>query len=273
MTDSTACLPGDLVSDAGVVVVPLHVVVDGREALEPEVAPGEVADALRRRAPVTTSSPSPRAFRAAYAAAERAGASAVLSVHLSSSWSGTYEAARIAAREASLDVRVLDARTLGMAMGYAVLSAAEAAAGGAGLDVVETAARKRVERAGLWFMVPTLEHLRRGGRIGAAQALLGSALSIKPLLRVADGQVEPLEKVRTRPRAIERMVAAAAGHAGRDQVDVAVHHLGDREGAQELADRLPGLLPGLRRLVVAEVGAVIGAHVGPGVLGIVVAPA
>ncbi|WP_331272693.1 DegV family protein [Motilibacter deserti] len=272
MTDSTACLPAELVASAGVTVVPLHVILDGDESFEPDVAPGEVADALRRRASVTTSSPTPRAFRTAYAAAERAGATACLSIHLSSTWSGTFEAARIAARDAPLDVHVLDARTLGMAMGYAVLSAAEAAAAGAALGDVEAAARKRVERSGIWFMVPTLEHLRRGGRIGAAQALLGSALAIKPLLRVVDGQVEPFEKVRTRPRALERMVAAAVSHAGDDEVDVAVHHLGDEDTAHDLAGRLPALMPGLRRLVVTEVGAVIGAHVGPGVLGIVVAP-
>ena len=124
------------------------------------------------------------------------------------------------------------------------------------------------------FYVDTLEHLRRGGRIGSAGALLGSALAIKPLLRLDDGRIVPLENVRTSTRGIARLqeIAIALSPAGRP-VDLAVHHLDAAERAASMAEHLRAHLPGLRRLAVCEVGAVVGAHVGPGMLAIVVAPA
>ena len=130
----------------------------------------------------------------------------------------------------------------------------------------------RAESSTAVFYVDTLEHLRRGGRIGAASALLGSALAVKPLLHLVDGQIQPLEKVRTSARAISRLEELAVERAGAATVDLAVHHLanGDRAGA--LAGRLRTRLQGIDELVVSEVGAVVGAHVGPGMLAVVVSP-
>jgi DegV family protein with EDD domain len=122
------------------------------------------------------------------------------------------------------------------------------------------------------FYVDTLEHLRRGGRIGAGAAFLGSALAVKPLLRLVDGHIEPLEKVRTSVKAIARLQEIAVKHAGDAEVDIAVAHLANPDRAQMLADRLRERLPRLGRLEVGEVGAVVGAHVGPGMLSVVVAP-
>jgi DegV family protein with EDD domain len=121
-------------------------------------------------------------------------------------------------------------------------------------------------------VVDTLEYLRRGGRIGPAAAVLGGALAIKPLLRVVDGRIEPLEKVRTMSRAIARLEEVAVAAAGVGPVDLAVHHLADPDRATALADRLRSRLPAAGDVVVTEVGAVVGAHVGPGMLGVVVAP-
>jgi DegV family protein with EDD domain len=276
VTDSTCYLPTELAAELGVEVVPLQVVIDGSSYDEADPATAErFADALRRRRPVTTSRPGPAAFASAYGNAAERGATAVVSVHLSSQMSGTVESARLAAKECDLPVEVVDSASLGMGLGYAVVSAAQAAAGGAGATEVADAAVRRAQASSAIFYLDTLEHLRRGGRIGPAAALVGSALAMKPLLHLVDGHIEPLEKVRTSTRAIARLEDIAverAARAGGDAVDVAVHHLASPERAASLAGRLRERIPGLEEVYVGEVGAVVGAHVGPGMLAVVVAP-
>ncbi|MFC5907836.1 DegV family protein [Streptacidiphilus monticola] len=273
VTDSTANLPAEDLARHGITVVPLSVVIGDRVLEEGrEAGPGDVAAALQGRQQVTTSRPTPVAFAEAYAAAAAAGATEVVSLHLSAELSGTYEAAQLAAEEASVPVRVVDTRMIGLALGYCVLTAAEAVAGGATADQAGDLALARAKGTTGLFYVDTLEYLRRGGRIGAARALLGSALMVKPLLHLADGRIEPLEKVRTAGRAIARLEELAVAEAGEAPVDLAVHHLAAEDRAVALADRLRVRVPGLRRLHVAEVSAVIGAHVGPGLLAVVVSP-
>ena len=198
VTDSTSYLPAELFRERGITVVPLQVVIAGTSYDEgAEASSGTVAEALRTRQPVTTSRPGPAAFAAAYARAAEAGSTAVVSVHLSAQMSGTVESARLAAKESPVPVEVVDSESLGMGLGYAVLSATAVAAAGGTIDEVAEAARKRAAASHSVFYVDTLEHLRRGGRIGAAAALLGSALAVKPLLQMVDGHIEALEKVRT----------------------------------------------------------------------------
>lgn len=273
VTDSTAYLPPAALRRHAITVVPLTVVLGG-EALEDgtEEAAARLAQALRQHRPVTTSRPGPATFAAAYRAAAEAGAAAVVSVHISAEISGTYDAAVVAAREAPVPVHVVDSGMIAMALGFAVLSAAEAAGAGAGADEVAAAAVKRTQGTRAYFYVDTLEHLRRGGRIGAAQALLGSALAVKPLLELAEGRIEVREKVRTSSRAIARLEEIAVEYAGSRPVDIAVHHLAAGERAERLAGRLTDRLPALADLHVSEVGAVLGAHTGPGLLGAVIAP-
>lgn len=276
VTDSTAYLPAELVRTSGVRVVPLHVVLGGRSYAEGiEVSTAEVAAALRGFTPVTTSRPTPQAFLETYASLAAAGFGAVVSVHLSADLSGTVDAATLAAAQAPVPVQVVDSRSMGMAMGYAVLSAAAAAAAGADAAAVAAAARARADAARAYFYVDTLEHLRRGGRIGAASALLGSALAIKPLLALRDGRIEPVERVRTASRALARLEElAAAAAAGSAAVEAAVHHLdaaGRAEGlATRLGQRLQAHLAG--EVLLVELGAVVGAHVGPGTIAVVVSP-
>jgi len=273
VTDSTAYLPADLLAAHVITVVPVQVVIGGTSYDEgAAVSSQAVADALREWRPVTTSRPSPEAFLRAYAAAAAAGARGVVSVHLSADMSGTVTSAELAAREATLPVRVVDSRTLGMAMGFAVVTGAQSAAAGADLDTVAEAVAARCAASSAFFYVDTLEYLRRGGRIGAAAAVLGSALSVKPLLEMTDGRIGLLEKVRTSARAVARLEEIAVERAGADHVDVAVHHLASAEKAAALADRLHTRIPQLRSLLVAEVGAVVGAHVGPGMLAVALAP-
>jgi len=277
VTDSTAYLPQELVERHRLVVVPLKVVLRGRPLDDgTEATPAHLADALRQRRIVTTSRPAPETFAETYRELAEKGATGIVSIHISGELSGTYEAALLAARDADVPVRVVDSRTLGMGMGFAVLTAAEAAADGATVEEAATAAEKRAMATSALFYVDTLEYLRRGGRIGAAAAFMGTALAVKPLLHVADGLIGPLEKVRTSARAISRLeelaierVAEAAGTGG---VDIAVHHLASPERAEALAGRLRERVPGLGELYVSEVGAVIGAHAGPGLLAVVVSP-
>jgi len=272
VTDSTAYLPEGMAASYGVGVVPLHVVLGTRTGDEGrEVSPGEVAAALaERRVQVSTSRPTPAEFAAAYRATA---APRVVSVHLSAELSGTHEAATLAAAEVAgdgIEVRVVDSRTIAMGLGFAVLAAARAARDGGGLEAVATAASRAAADTDTLFYVDTLEHLRRGGRIGAAAALLGTALAVKPLLHVAGGQIAPLEKVRTASKALARLEALAAERSGTGQVDLAVHHLAAADKAAALAERLAARLQHLGAMHVSEVGAVVGAHVGPGLLGVVV---
>ncbi|MET9617526.1 DegV family protein [Kitasatospora indigofera] len=273
VTDSTAYLPQDAVDRHGITVVPLSVAV-GDEVLDEgvEISPKDVAEALRGKRRVTTSRPSPETFAAAYRAAAESGARGVVSLHLSAELSGTCEAARLAAAEAPIPVRVVDSRLVGMALGYCVLTAAQGAESGLSLDEVAASATRRAGLTSGFFYVDTLEHLRRGGRIGAARALLGSALAVKPLLHLSGGRIEPLEKVRTASRAIARLEEIAVERAADREVDIAVHHLASADRAEPLAERLRERVPGLRELYVGEVGAVIGAHVGPGLLAVVLSP-
>lgn len=271
VTDSTAYLPPGVADKYDVGVVPLQVVIGGRVGAEGrDVLPEEVAAALAARARVSTSRPSPDEFAKAFSKAADAGARAVVSVHLSGRLSGTVEAARLAARDAPLEVRVVDSASTAMGLGFPVIEAAEAAVGDAAVDVVERAAIDASARTSVLFYVDTLEPLRRGGRIGQAQAVLGTALMVKPLLHVVEGAIGLREKVRTSSRAIARLEELAAEQAGTDAVDLAVHHLASEERARALADRLRASIPGVQSLYVSEVGAVIGAHAGPGLLGVVV---
>jgi DegV family protein with EDD domain len=271
VTDSTAYLPDGVAASLGIAVVPLQVVLGGVAGSEgSEVTPADVARALAQWTPVTTSRPNPSDFAAAYRGAVDAGAAGVVSVHISSELSGTWESARLGAEGfGGATIRVVDSRSAAMGLGFAVIAAAETARDGGSLEDVYAAAVRSAERTTTLFYVDTLEHLRRGGRIGAAAALLGTALSVKPILHVRDGRIVPLEKVRTATKGVARLEALAVQAAGSDPVDVAVHHLATPERAATLADRLRRL-PRLGQLYVSEVGAVVGAHVGTGLLGVVV---
>ncbi|MCZ2824543.1 MULTISPECIES: DegV family protein [unclassified Modestobacter] len=275
VTDSTAYLPANVVEHYGIEVVPLYVVLAGRSGREgSDVTSAEVARSLSvRGGHVSTSRPTPGDFVAVYRRLLDGGADRLVSVHLSGELSGTWDAARVAAAQVGEHlVTVLDSRSAAMGTGFAVLAAARAAADGASAAEVADAARETAAATRTFFVVDTLEHLRRGGRIGAAAALLGGALAVKPVLHVTDGQVVALEKVRTSARALNRLVQRAVDVAGDAPVAAAVHHLAAPERAQRLADQLAARLPALTELYVSELGAAVGAHVGPGAVGVVVDP-
>ncbi|MFC7491930.1 MULTISPECIES: DegV family protein [unclassified Knoellia] len=273
VTDSTAYLSADLVEAHGIGVVPLHVVVGGQERREGvDIAAGEVAEALRGFRPVSTSRPAPQAFLDVYRDLADKGADSIVSVHISADMSSTLGSAQLAAQNSPVPVTVIDSRSMGMAMGYAVLAGAALASRGVSAEEVAEAVRARCAAATVVFYVDTLEHLRRGGRIGKANALVGSALAIKPILGLADGSIVPLERVRTSSRAIARLEELAVEAAGTQAVDIAVHHLDSAERAEKLAERLQSRIDGIKDFMIVELGAVVGAHVGPGTLAIAVSP-
>ncbi|GAA0584378.1 DegV family protein [Actinomadura livida] len=272
VTDSTAYLPPGLAERHGLTVVPLQIAVGGTTRDEDDITTAEAAQALREWQPVTTSRPAPERFADVYRAIAGSGAREIVSVHLSAAMSGTVEAARLAAGDAPVPVTVVDSGTIGMGLGFAALSAAATAlSAGTAEQVAEAAARRAALTRSLIY-VDTLEHLRRGGRIGAAANLLGSALMVKPLLDIRDGRLAPLEKVRTSARALARLEELAVTEAGDRRVDLGVQHLAAASRAESLAARLRERVPDIADVYVGEVGPVIGAHVGPGMLGVVVAP-
>jgi DegV family protein with EDD domain len=276
VTDSTASLPAEIVAARGVTVVPLRVVV-GTTSYD-EGVPGSIsaqmlAEALRARTPVSTSRPNPEEMLRTYEALASAGAHEIVAVHLSGDLSGTYESAQLAASRSPVQVTVVDSRQVGMGTGFAVLAALDALDDGADGPAAAQAARNRASSTTSLFYVDTLEYLRRGGRIGAVGALVGSALAVKPILALEDGRVVPFERVRTANRALSRLEELAVQAAGDAPVDLAVSHLASPQRAEELARAVGGGLADSlegRQVHVGEIGAVLGAHVGPGMVAVVV---
>ena len=244
----------------------------------PDILTGEHDDvtaplmvALAAGEDVRTSRPSPGQFERVYRNLAEEGYGGVVSVHLSGLLSGTVEAARLAASRASLPVEVIDTRTAGMAQGRAALAALSAADSGAGLQEAAAAAAIAARRSSLFFYVPSVEQLRRGGRIPAAAGWLGTLLSVRVLLHVQGGQLVPLERMRSAPRAVLRLqelVEADVAKRG-GPVLLTVHHFGNPEEAAALAERLEGVA-GKDRTSLAPCPSVLGAHAGLGVLAVTV---
>jgi DegV family protein with EDD domain len=271
VTDSTAYVPAGAYERLGVRVVPLRVSIGTRTGVDGvDVGPDDVARALRDRIAVTTSRPSPAEFAAAYRQCLDSGATHVVSIHLAAPLSGTWESAVLAAQDFDYGVvRVVDSRATAAGLGYAVRAAAERAAAGAPPAEVQGAATDVVDRTRVLFYVDSLEYLRRGGRVGTAASLLATSLSVKPLLQMVEGRIGALEKVRTSSKAIARLIALTAEATGGGRADIVVHHLAAAERAEAVARALREAVPGVGELLVAEVGPVIGAHLGPGVVGTV----
>lgn len=278
VTDSTAMLPSDLGDAAELITsVPLQVIVDGTaydDGVE-ETSPEALLAALAAHKTVTTSRPSPALLADAYAKLAAEGFDEIVSIHLSADLSATCESSMLAAREAPVPVVTVDTRQVGPAVGFAVLAAAEVAGRGGSAAEARAAALERVAATRSYFYVDTLEYLRRGGRIGAAAALLGTALAVKPLLTIEEGRVVPHERVRTAERAIARLQALGV-EAGEDAdaVEIVVAHLGSPDRAAAMTEGLSAEMDGKINgdVRVGVLGAVLGAHVGPGCVAVVVGP-
>ncbi|GGI06903.1 DegV family protein [Egicoccus halophilus] len=273
VTDSTCDLPVELVERLGIRVVPLSVAF-GDEVLVSGVT---VSDeqfytrlATASRLP-TTSQPAPVWFEEAYADCADDGHDAVVSLHVSSSLSGTVELARQRAARAGLPVEVVDTRLVGGALGLAVLRAHEVAAGGGSVAQVVAAARQASAGTCSLLVVDDLAHLKRGGRLTGAQAAVGNVLRVKPVLEVADGRVEVRERTRTWQRALDRVAERLAQRTAGRPVDVVVAHAVAPERAASVWERLEDRIEVVDRLETL-MGPIVGTHVGPGAVGVAVAP-
>lgn len=270
ITDSTSYLPAGWADARGIVVVPVQVLIDGRAHDETQADQADlVIHALTTRRQVTTSRPSPARFADAYARAAEAGAEFAVVVTLSAALSGTWESARIAANTSPIPVHVIDSEGIGMGVGWCALTAADARDADCSADEIFERVREVSTRMSTFFYVDTLEYLRRGGRIGNAAARIGDVLQVKPLLSVVDGRVELLEKVRTESRGLTRLIEQSVAVVGDAPARIAVHHIAAPERAEGVLGALQARLP-QAEIVLCPVGGVIGAHVGPGMVGVAI---
>lgn len=288
VTDSAASLPVGEPASATVIVVPLRLLAG--DMVADDGAPGAAAEieaAAARGEQLTTARPAPAQFAAAYRRASEAGARAVLSVHLSGLLSGTVSSAALAAAEAPIPVRVLDARAIGSGLGLVVLSAAAAALAGHGLDAVESAADACANQVGSFFAVDRPDALVAGGRaagveVGRSDAQLDGAgwpaarLVARTVLHVSSGRIEIVDRVRTWAGAAALLARSAgdlvAGLPEGTSADVVVEHIAAGGRAEALAAHLSAGLPFVRRMSVVTASTAIGVHTGPMMLGVSVAP-
>ncbi len=268
VTDSSCDLPDALVSELGIEVVPLTIRFGNEELVDRrDLGPTEFWARCATSAELpSTAAPAPGAFEEVFRAAAAAGAEGVVCVSLSSRLSATGEAAQAAARAVAdvVPVKVVDSLSVTLGLGMITVESARRAAAGAGLDEIVALAEGMVSRTKVFGSLDTLEYLKRGGRIGAAQALLGSILSIKPVIEVVDGKVEPGPKQRTRSRALQWLADQVGAQNG-------VENLAVLHGDAPDVDTLLGLLaPHFPRdqIVIGQLGAVVGAHTGPRTIGV-----
>ncbi len=271
--DTTAYLPSALIAERGIQTISLYVSVDGEQKRESEITDyAAFYEQLRAsESGATTSQPSIGDFLAVYEPLLDAGKE-IVSIHISAGISGTFEAAG-QARERLIEegkggerIHVYDSRSAAGGMGLSVLGAAAAAVGGA--DGEEALARAEQARQSLkmWFAIDTLEYLRRGGRIGGARAWIGGALKIKPILTLEE-EITPVERVRTRARSLERLRGYARQRHDSGADGWVVQHIQDDETANALIEDCYEIF-GCGPVFTSEIGAVLGAHVGPGLLGV-----
>ncbi len=274
VTDSTASLSPDDAEREGITVVPLQVIIGAETYTEGvDVTADMIAEALAAYVPVSTSRPTPDDFLATYERLAGDGAEAIVSVHLSGKMSGTLDSAVLASKQAAVPVTCVDSTQVGIATGFAAGRAARVRDAGGDALAVADAARVAGESSTALIYVDTLEYLKRGGRVGGAAALIGSALAVKPLLTLRDGLVIPLERVRTTSKAVARLEALAVEACASCEhgFDIGVQHLANESTAHAVAERLGTALE-RDPLAVDEVGAAIGAHVGPGMVSVTVTP-
>jgi len=272
VTDTTHYAPRELIDEYGIHQVSLYVNEEDTQQRESDIADFTgFYDRLRTATHLpTTSQPSIGDFLEVFTPLAEAG-SDIVSVHLAGGVSGTVETARQAAQELMREipqrrVEVIDSRKACGALAMVALAGASVARAGGDVEQVAARVRKASKDVRLWFAVDTLEFLRRGGRIGPAQAWLGGALKIKPILTV-DGEITPVERVRTAGRAFERMVEFLRTQQADGADGWIVQHIQAYDQAQRLVEAGREIF-GTEPLLVSEVGPVIGTHVGPGLLGV-----
>jgi DegV family protein with EDD domain len=268
VTDSSARLSDALRRQWAIRQVPLHVLLD-----ETDLRDGvdDIPDNIHNYGNATTAAATPAELADVYRRAlEDSGGDGVVAVHLSGALSGTFAAATTTAAGIGSSIRVLDSKSAAMNTGFVALAAARTAADGAGLDTVAAAAAAAVSRNYAFIVVHQLDNLRRSGRIGGAGAWLGTKLSLKPLLRIDDGKLVLAQRVRTATKATATMIDRVCEVIGERSALIAVHHVANPDGAQNVVTALAERLPGCGAPIVTELGPVLALHVGAGALAVCV---
>ena len=274
ITDSDSSLPHDLAASFGIVQVPMTVHFDN-ETFSSGV---DIDDRLlfekvdRLKKLPTTSAPSPSAFQAAYEAAFQKGADAIICICVSSKISSSYSAALTACESfPGRDIRVVDSLNLSMGQGFMALDAAEAVRGGRNLDEITALLDENGKRLYLYAVLPTLKYLALSGRVGKFVAGMADTLNIKPILTVQEGKLVLMERIRTRSKAVERMLELVKEAVANQPVErLAVIHINNSEGAREFQGQLCQVIGCPERVITAEFGAGLSVHAGTGVVGVVV---
>ena len=266
VTDNSAGVPLDLAVELGIEVVPVDVIVGG-ETL-PLGESMDIAQLMLEGKKVTTSRPTPEAFDQVFQALTVRGYDQILVTTLSAKLSGTFDSAVIASKDSSIPVNVLDSGSVGLGLGFPVLNAARAAKSGAELAEVLEVLESGIKSSQVFFYVNTLEYLKRGGRVSPTSALLGTALAVKPIMTILDGEIVLKEKVRTQARALTELVHLAVEHAkSLDSAHVGLQYFGDRTLVDQCALMVAEQFPSVG-LLITEVSPVVGVHAGPGLVGI-----
>jgi DegV family protein with EDD domain len=268
VTDSTADLTPEMVEEMGVTIVPLRVIFGNEPYREGvDITPEEFYERLVKSRPLpTTSAPSVGDFQEVYERLLKE-VDSIVSIHIGTKLSATVQAAQTARQSVPKPERIeiVDSQMISLAMGFAIMEAAEAIRRGAKLAEVKAAAESAIQRVNVRFMVDTLEYLRRGGRIGRARAYLGMLLSVKPILSLCEGELFPEERVRTRARGLERMIQWAIRQENVRRA--AVGHSTTPDEAESIRQRLAMAFPSVKVHLI-RFGPVLGTHAGPGIVGI-----
>lgn len=271
LTDSACDLPRDYIDQFCIKVLPLKVVYPDKTYRDRvDIEPQEVYDRMPEEIP-TTSMPSPHEISSMLEELRSQGFTHVLAVHLSSGLSGTYETVRMVAREfEGLVVKVFDTRTLSIATGWMVLEAARDIASGLSFQKVLDNLQQIQSRVNIYYVLETLEYLRRGGRIGTVAAMLGQFLHLKPIISVNnEGKYFTFAKARGRKKSIDKLAEVVENAVQNGPIKLAVMHGGAREEFQRLVERLQNL-PNIKELICSDISPTLGVHTGPGLLGVCV---
>lgn len=266
VTDSTADIPADVAEKLGITVVPLTVFF-GEEAFLDGVEldnAGFYRKLQSSKDLPRTSQPAPAMFQEAYTRLIDEGADGILSVHLSSKLSGTYQSARTASESLpesarQIPIEVIDSKSISVGMSRAIMQAAEEARQGQDLNAIKSHALDQLARTHILAVLDTLEYVKRGGRIGGARAMLGNMLSVKPIVGLKDGEVVPVEQPRTRSKAYARVAQLLAEQGKIEHVSIAES---SEDVGHQLADAIKTTYHG--DLPIYRLGAVLGTHTGPG---------
>lgn len=274
VTDSTADIPKEIVEELGILVVPLKIHFGGEVYRDgADIKTVEFIERLNTdQIQPTTSQPSPGEFVALYEQLISRNET-IISIHLSGKLSGTVQSARTAKTMLdSKDIYIIDSNTVSMGLGLLVMAAARAASQGCSVREILSLINNKIENSFVFFMVDTLDYLEKGGRIGKASAFLGTLLKIKPILAVEDGQIVPVERARGKNKALDRVVQIISGKSDQSKVyECSIVYGNDYTSVVMLRDNITKTIK-CNEPIIAELGPVVMAHAGPGVIGVVLCP-